>query len=241
MKTALITGAAQRIGKAIAEHFLAEGYLVILHANTSIDSLREWISTHPHADRVVACIQADLSTEQGQNELIARTISSITTLDLLIHNASTFGPESFTSIDRASYQRMMAVNLDAPFFITQGLLPLLKQAPNPSVINIVDAMWKRPSRKYSHYAASKAGLAILTRTLAIELAPSIRVNGVSPGAILFQPFHGDKQREKILERIPFKRLGEPRDIAVAIHFLHEQATYATGEILVIDGGRSIVP
>lgn len=241
MKAALITGAAKRIGKAIADRLLREEYRLILHAHSSFSDLNAWLADHCLKDRVIGVVQADLSLEGGQDELISAVKKRLSSLDLIVHNASTFSPRRFGEISRESYREMMAVNLDAPFFITQSLLPLLRNAHSPSVVNIVDAMWERPSPKFSHYAVSKAGLAILTRSLASELAPQIRVNAVAPGAILFQPFHTDAMRESTIQGIPHNRLGDPTDIADAVVFLSEHAQYVAGEILVIDGGRSISP
>jgi pteridine reductase len=235
-KTALITGAAHKIGRAIAEHLLDHGYRLILHANTSGQALKQWVSAHPLRSHVIDIVEADLSLESGQKSLMERVSSQ---LDLLVNNASAFSPKEFQKISRADFQKMQAINLEAPFFITQGLLDNLLKSPNPSVVNIIDAMWQRPLPGFSHYAVSKAGLAILTRTLAVELAPKIRVNAVAPGAISFQPFFSQAEQKEFLARIPKKKLGAFADIASAVLFLHEQALYAAGEILVIDGGRSI--
>jgi pteridine reductase len=239
MKAALVTGAGKRIGRVIAERLLIEGFHIVLHANSSIADLTAWAHLHNRRSQIISIIGADLSTESGQENLVLEVKSSIKALDLLVHNASTFSPKAFSEISRASLREMLSVNLEAPFFITQGLLGLLKNAIVPSVINIIDAMWERPSPRFSHYAISKAGLAILTRALANELAPKIRVNAVAPGAILFQSFHDKKIRARTIGRIPLKRLGDPIDIAEAVVFLSEKAHYASGEILIIDGGRSI--
>lgn len=241
MKTVLVTGSGKRIGKAILEYFIDHDYCVIAHAYQSMPELKEYIKSHIKRDQILGTICADLSTHSGQDYLVSEVCRLTNSLDVLVHNASTFWPEEFLKIDRKNFQHMHSVNLEAPFFITQGLFSVLNNAKNPSVINILDAMWKRPSKGYSHYAASKAGLAILTRSLACELAPKIRVNGVAPGAILFQPFHSDQARKTTISRIPFNRLGDVSDIAEAVFFLAEKAHYATGEIIVIDGGRSIVP
>jgi pteridine reductase len=239
MKIALVTGAAKRIGEAIAKRLLEEDYYLIAHANTSFLKLNEWARTHERKAQIIELIKADLACESGQNELVSRVKKIVKTLDLLVHNASAFSSTAFPGINRKNYRAMMAINLDAPFFITQGLLPLLKKTSHPSVINIIDAMWKRPSPKFSHYAISKAGLAILTRALACELAPDIRVNAIAPGAIMFQPFHTKEMRERTIARIPHQRLGLLEDISEAVVYLSEHAKYAAGEILVIDGGRSI--
>ncbi len=241
MKTAIVTGAAQRIGKAIAERLLRANFRVILHANTSFEALEKWAMTHPQSACIEALIHADLADEAGQTAFVAKVQSSIGTLDLLVHNASTFAPTPFAKIDRNNFRNMMGINLEAPFFITQGLIPQLLCAKNPSVITIVDAMWQRPSPNFCHYAISKAGLVALTRALANELAPTVRVNGVAPGAMVHPSFYSDEQKTKVLERIPFKRLGSVDDVANAVYFLSEEAYYASGEILVVDGGRSIAP
>ncbi len=241
MKVALVTGAGKRIGKAIGERLLMEGFHVILHANSSIGDLRSFAASSERKRQIIAIGASDLSTKDGQVALVSQVKEKIDSLDLLVHNASAFAPRKFMEISRQEYAEMLAVNLEAPFFITQGLLPLLKKSVFPSVINILDAMWERPCPQFSHYAISKAGLAILTKALANELAPKIRVNAVAPGAILFQPFHTQEVRDRTLERIPARSLGQPADIAEAVIFLSEKAFYATGEILVIDGGRSIVP
>lgn len=241
MKTALITGAAIRIGRGIAERFLAENYRLILHANRSFDELSRWTSAHPRRDQIHLLVQGDLAHEQGQNDLIAHVSQSVSSLDLIVHNASAFLPTPFAKIDRSNFRDMMGINLDAPFFITQGLLPQLLAAEKPSVINIVDAMWQRPSPHYAHYAAAKAGLVVLTRALANEYAPHLRVNAVAPGAIIPAPFHEEAKQDLIVERIPFKRLGNVDDIANAVFFLSETALYTSGEIFVVDGARSIAP
>lgn len=238
MKVGLVTGAGKRIGKAIAEQLLLRDYRLILHANSSHQELIDWVNLSDKKHLVMDIIAADLSTSTGQDLLVSQVKNSLSAIDLIVHNASAFTPKKFSDISRRDWQEMMAINLDAPFFITQGLLTLLNKSSHASVINILDAMWMRPTPQFSHYAISKAGLAILTRALASELAPHVRVNAVAPGAILFQPFHTEKVRIKTIEGIPKKRLGTPEDVAEAVIFLSE-ASYATGEILVIDGGRSI--
>lgn len=239
MKTAVVTGAAKRIGKVIAEHLLALNYQVVLHAYTSADELKNWVDKSEHRERVLVLVTADLATAEGQEHLVASIKEHVDALDLLVNNASVFFPEPFSGITRASFRDMWAINLEAPFFITQGVLHVLRRANAPSVINLIDAMWERPSPLFSHYAASKGGLSILTRALACELAPEIRVNAVAPGSILFTSFHDQAAKNKIIDSIPLNRLGTPSDIAEAIIFLAEKAPYISGEILVVDGARSV--
>jgi pteridine reductase len=238
MKIALITGAAIRIGRGIAESMLEKGYHLILHANSSLPELNRWVSKNKLSSQVVASIGADLSTEMGQDNFCREVEKIADRIDVIVHNASVFKPDPYQNISRDSYRVMQAVNLEAPFFITQALLPRLKESQNPSVVNIIDALWDRPNPKYSHYSVAKAGLAILTKVLARELAPAIRVNAVAPGAILFQPFHTEEIRKETIKKIPLQALGSLSDIGDAVIFLAE-TRYMTGEILVVDGGRSL--
>lgn len=241
MRTGIVTGAAKRIGKAIAQGLLREGYHLILHANTSTDELRSWVRSHENRDRVVDIISADIQTVEGQEKVIEAGGRNFDALHVLVNNASVFYPEEFSKISRGSFSRVMSVNLEAPFFITQGLLKNLLRVRSSSVINLLDAMWERPFNNFAHYSASKAGLALLTRALAIELAPDVRVNAVAPGSILPPIFHDQEHVSHLLKRIPQGKLGQTEDIVEAVLYLCERAQYVTGEILVIDGGRSLSP
>lgn len=239
-KIGIVTGAGIRIGAAIAKRLLDDDFHLILHANSSETKLRDWVEKSDRQKQIIDIVVADFSHEDGRTSFVDAVHARVEHIDLLVHNASTFSPKPFKDITQSDLSEMLGVNLEAPFFITQNLLPLLEASTSPSVINILDAMWERPSKNFSHYAVSKAGLAILTRALASELAPNIRVNAVAPGAILFQPFHSNEVRMRTLERIPMQRLGEPEDVAEAVWFLFAKALYATGTILSVDGGRSIL-
>ena len=238
MKTAVVSGAGLRIGKDISIELLKNGYHVILCAHSSFKELQGWVKNSPYAEQIIDLVNADLSEQKGQDELCLRVKNKLTSLDLLVNNASIFYPKAFLDISRKEYEEMQAINLTAPFFITQSLLEVLK-VNNGCVINILDALWDTPSINFSHYAVTKAGLAILTKSLAKELAPSIRVNAISPGAIMFQDFHTLEYREKTLAQIPQKRLGTGSEIAEAVLFLAQKGQYITGQLLAVDGGRSI--
>ena len=238
MKIALVTGAAQRIGEGIAKKLLASNYQVILCANTSFAKLINWSEQNIYKKNILGLIQADLSTKEGQEKVCIETKKITSHLDLLVNNASLFYPKPFLEVSRKDYDDMQSVNAQAAFFLIQSLFNLLS-AKGGCVVNILDALWDRPSINYSHYYASKASLAILTKSLAKELAPNIRVNAVSPGAILFQNFHTKAHREKTLSQIPQKRLGTTEEIAQAVFYLSDQASYITGHFLNVDGGRSI--
>ncbi|MCA9508568.1 MAG: SDR family oxidoreductase [Myxococcales bacterium] len=239
MKIALITGSAIRIGRGIAETMLEANYRLILHAHTSIETLNEWVKKNTRKDQVIATICADLSSEKGQIEFCQKVQECTDRLHTIVHNASVFKPEVFESISRESYRLNQGINLDAPFFITQSLLPLLRKSENPSVINIIDALWSRPRPLFSHYSVGKAGLAILTKVLAQELAPKIRVNAIAPGTFLFQPFHSQQTRAQVINKIPLGKIGTVNEIGKTVLFISE-SLYMTGEIISIDGGRSLV-
>jgi pteridine reductase len=238
MRIAAITGAGHRIGRAIAENMMSLGYQVILHAHSSFDELSQWTSLTKTQNQVLGLIAADLSSAAGQKSFCKQIANLTDHLDVLVNNAAIFGPKAFEEIKRTEFRKMQSINLEAPFFITQELVPMLKKSPKGCVINIVDALWDRPYKYYSHYAVSKAGLAILTKSLALELSPYVRVNAIAPGAIMFPDFYDEDKKRRILELIPLKRLGNTSEIGHAVAFLTEGTL--TGQILTLDGGRSII-
>lgn len=237
MAIALITGSGCRIGKYLAQGLLLKGYQVFLHAHNSYDDLLSWISTHELAHNIISTIKSDLSHEDGVAYLVDNIKETSLSLDLIVHNASLYYPTSFAEINRLQLTEILSLNVMAPYFITQGLLGLMNKSS--SIINIVDAMWFRARKHYAHYSISKAALAMLTRSLAIELAPDIRVNGVSPGAILFSKYETKESIAELTKRIPTQRHGHPNDILEAILYL-TKASYVTGQILSVDGGREIM-
>lgn len=238
-KVAVISGAGIRIGKQIAKDMLRSGYRVILHACANFEKLRRWTTEFELSNQVIGIFQADLSTSIGQKKFCQECLSLTAKIDVLVHNASYYRERAFSAIDRSEYRKMQSINLEAPFFITQNLLPLIEESRLSCVFNILDAMWERPSKKYSHYFVSKAGLAILTRSLACELAPRIRVNAIAPGAIVLQEDQSQAKAQRILRKIPLNRFGNPSELGQIIIFLAEKAHYLTGQIINIDGGRSI--
>lgn len=188
--------------------------------------------------REVGLFFADLSRGEEVDRLAAEVRNSVDALDLVIHNAAIYERIPFAEIDRPRYRRMQAINLEAPFFLTQALLPILEEAASPSVIHIGDIGGERADPGYAHYSVSKAGLLMLTRALAVELAPRIRVNAISPGTVAFPEGLGEEERRAILSRIPLGREGECEDVARTALFLAEDAPYLTGQIIDVDGGRS---
>jgi len=237
---ALITGAARRIGAAIARTLHAQGADVAIHYRESGEAANA-VAADLNAIRAnsAATFAADLNDLADLNHLVDDVRAWRSRLDILVNNASSFYPTPVGEITEEQWNDLVGTNLKAPLFLSQAALPALREARGV-IINIVDVHSQRPLRNHAVYGPAKAGLAMLTRSLAKDLAPEVRVNGVSPGAILW-PENGMSAATKdaILEQIPLGRPGTPEDVADAVLFLAKDADYVTGQIIAIDGGRSI--
>ncbi|WP_428100803.1 pteridine reductase [Candidatus Rariloculus sp.] len=237
---ALVTGAAKRIGATIAAALHDAGANVAIHYFNSAepaDALAARLNrTRP---RSALAIGADLRNISALDTLVSTVTAYAGRLDVLVNNASSFYPTPLASVTEQQWHDLIDCNLKAPLFLCQAALPHLK-ASNGVIVNIVDVHSQRPLRNHPVYGAAKAGLAMLTSALAKDLGPDIRVNGVSPGAILW-PEAGleEKVRNSIIRQIPLRRPGEPEDIAAAVLFLVRDAPYVTGQIIAVDGGRSV--
>lgn len=239
-QTVLITGAARRVGAQIARALHAEGACVAIHCHQSRDGAQRLADDLNAARAESACVlSADLSDVAALPVLVEQTCERFGGLDLLVNNASTFYPTPVGSVTPAQWQDLIGVNLQAPLFLTQAAVPALR-ARRGAVLNIVDIHGMRPLGAHVVYSVAKAGLIMLTRSLARELAPEIRVNGVAPGAVLW-PESGmeDTRKQRILEQTPLHRSGSPQDIARTVLFFAADAPFITGQILAVDGGRSI--
>jgi len=236
--TAFVTGAAVRVGRAISTALADAGFDLVLHANKSQQALHELADELAGTGRRVWVHTADLS-DAGETDALGREVAAEHgVLDVVVHNAGIFELSPFATTTWQQYRRMLAVNLDAPFFLTRHLLPNLAAARSPSVIMIGDVAADRVVPGYPHYTVSKAGLHALTRALAVELAPGIRVNAVAPGTVAFPADFGPRERERILARIPLAAEGRVADVAEAVLFLATGPAYVTGHVLAVDGGRS---
>ncbi len=236
----LVTGAARRIGAAIVTCLHRNGARVAIHYRSSADEANQ-LATRLNtlrADSALA-VQADLLDVDGLPGLVDEVLRWGGRLDGLVNNASSFFPTPPGSITTEQWDDLMGSNLKVPLFLSQAALPYLRERRG-SIVNIVDIHAQRPLRNHTVYGPAKAGLAMLTRSLAKDLAPDVRVNGVSPGAILW-PDNGmtDAVKQTILDQIPLQRAGSPDDIAGCVLYLLRDATYVTGQIIVVDGGRSI--
>ena len=239
-KTALVTGGARRVGAAIARRLHAAGANVLVHYRGSeADASLLVKELNALRAKSAAGIKADLLAPVAPRMLIAAARDSFGRLDILVNNASAFFPVTVGAIESAHWEELIGSNLRAPLFISQEAAPELAKNEG-AIVNIVDIHAERPLKGYSVYSIAKAGLAALTRSLALELAPRVRVNGVSPGAIAW-PEDGQfepGERERIVATTPLARIGAPEDIAQAVHFL-ASAPFITGQIIAVDGGRSI--
>ena len=235
----LITGAAHRIGRAMTLKFHAAGHNVLLHCNqstTAAASLAEDLNTQrPDSAHVVTL---DLAHLDGLDEFRAQCLQYTGRLDALINNAAAFYPTPLPEVSAEQFNELININLRAPYFLTKTFVDFLKGG---SVVNIIDIYAEKPLRGFSAYSISKAGLAMMTRSLADELGPDIRVNGIAPGAILWPDaaVMDNKTIESILAGIPAGRLGDPNDIANAALFLVDQADYVSGQIISVAGGSSV--
>lgn len=237
-----ITGSAKRVGAAIARVLHAAGVNIILHCNHSRQEadllLGELNTSRP---RSAALVQGDLLASNALKGLIDQAHSCFGRLDGLVNNASSFYATPIGKITEDDWLDLLGSNLKAPLFLSQAAAPYLRET-NGSIVNIVDIHVDRPLKDFIVYNAAKAGLAGLTRSLALDLGPSIRVNGVSPGAIMWPDGSDDypaAERERIVNQTPLKRVGSAEDIAGAVKYLMLDAPYVTGQILAVDGGRAI--
>jgi pteridine reductase len=239
-KAALITGGAVRIGAEDARVLHAVGMNIIIHCRSSrqqADQLADELNTLREQSAHV--LQLDLDHTDKLAGLVDDAAAVWGRLDVLINNASSFYPTPVGSITEADWDNLFNSNLKAPLFLSQAAAPHLKKTRG-CIINMTDVHAIRPMRKHPVYCAAKAGLAMLTQSLARELGPEIRVNAVAPGAILWPDNEmNDATKEHILERTALKRPGEPADIARTILFLIRDADYITGQVISVDGGRSL--
>jgi pteridine reductase len=239
-KVALVTGGARRIGSEIARFLHAEGMNIALHYRTSRDdALRLGDELNAARPESVQLFCADLRDTAAIREMTDAVIDSFARMDVLINNASSFYATPLDTLDETAYQDLLDTNLKAPLFLAQAAAPQLRKAKG-CIINIADIYGLKPLASYPAYCAAKAGLIMLTRSLALELAPDVRVNAIAPGSILW-PESGSSEIERsaVLANTPMRRTGDPADIAETVLFLIRDAHYITGQVIKVDGGRAM--
>ena len=240
-KSVLITGGAKRVGAAICRRLHTAGANLMLHYRASAGEARllQAELNHVRADSV-ALIQADLLEVAKLPSLVDQTLQRFGRLDGLVNNASSFYATGIGEIGVAQWEDLVGTNLRAPLFLAQAAAPALRKTQG-AIVNITDIHAERPLKGYVVYSVAKAGLAGLTRSLARELAPEIRVNAIAPGPILW-PDDGsfdELARQRIITNTPLRREGTPEDIATTVYFLLADAPYVTGETISVDGGRGM--
>ena len=239
-KTIFITGAAKRIGKEIALTFKELGWNIIIHYNSSkkdADDLANEINKdNPNSAKTV---QGNLDIKEDVQKILSEISEVFPSIDLLVNNASTFYPTPIDEISEDHWDKLIGSNLKGPLFLIQGLKEQLKSSKG-SIINITDTNLSKGVPNFSIYSAAKAGLEAITKGLARELAPNIKVNAIAPGAMLEPPdvTWTEEQKNKVIENIPLNRMGSEKDIADAVSFL-ARSEYITGQIIKVDGGRSL--
>ncbi len=237
-KTVLITGAARRIGAAIARQLHQREWDIAIHYRQSAAAAAA-LAAELNAKRrdSALSIQADLLDDASYAKLIRDAAQWKNRLDALINNASAFYPTKAEKANPAQWNELLGTNMKAPFFLAQQAIPHLRAAGG-CIINITDIHADRPLVAHAVYCAAKAGLVMLTKALAKELGPEIRVNAIAPGAILWPEDMDTTTQDEILSRIPLQKTGAPADIAHAVSYLLA-AEYVTGQVLAVDGGRSL--
>lgn len=236
---ALITGAARRVGATIAKTLHAAGYDLALHYRHSRDEI-EALAADLDAARPasILLLQAELADIAGLPALVDSTITRFGRLDALVNNASAFYPTALGSVTAAHWDDLFASNARAPFFLAQAAAPHLREN-HGAIVNLLDIYAERPLPGYSVYCMAKAAQAAMTLALANELGPEVRVNGVAPGAVLWPETKPYANQQELIARTPLKRSGSPADVASAVLWLLRDAQFTTGQILRVDGGRTL--
>lgn len=237
---ALVTGAAQRVGAVIARTLHQAGYDVALHFRHSGDAARELgFELERQRPDSTLLLQAELSDLTALPDLIEQVLAQFGRLDALINNASAFYPTPLGEATAAQWQELFASNAQGPFFLAQAAIPALRKS-HGGIVNLLDIYAERPLAQYTVYCMAKAALAAMTRSLALELGPDIRVNGVAPGAVMW-PNEGKSydDRQDLLKRTPLQRAGQPEDVAGAVLWLLRDAPFVTGQTIRVDGGRTL--
>jgi len=240
---ALVTGGALRLGKAISQHLAVNGCMVYIHYNKSQQPAIHLQQQLKEKGFTVDILQGDLRREDDIFKMMKTIEERSGRLDMLVNNAATFPRNPLPTIEASTTQDTWQINCLAPLLLIQQAANLLRKGgvDSPgSVVNLIDnCSAERPWANYSSYASSKAGLLAITRSLAVELAPHIRLNAVGPGAILFHQHETEQMQQNILKKIPMKRMGYPEEVAQTIYFLLTGPKYITGQFIHVDGGWSI--
>jgi len=243
-KVALVTGAARRVGKAIALALAREGAHIVVHYHTSAQAALEVVGEIEALGVRALAVQADLSQSRDINALVDQSVAHFGRVDILVNNAASFVRRPFLEVSEAEWDAVLALNLKAPFLLSQRVarVMLASSSQDPvrgKIINLADLAGLRPWREYPAHSVAKAGLIMLTRVMALALAPHIQVNAIAPGAVLLPEGWSLQHRRRVVAATPLGRLGTPDDVAETVIFLVRGSDFITGETIVVDGGRML--
>ena len=241
-KVVLVTGGAKRVGAAISRRLHAAGANVLVHYRSgALEARALQVELNAKRSDSVALAQADLLKVPNCSQLVKAVLKHFGQLDAVVNNASTFYATAVGEITEQAWDDLMGTNLRAPLFLSQAATPELRKS-HGCIVNLIDIHAELPMRNHAVYTAAKGGLAALTRALARDLGPEVRVNGVAPGTILWpddETWRDEVARQRIINQTALKRIGEPDDIARTVKFLIADAPYLTGQVIAVDGGRSV--
>jgi len=239
-RVALVTGAAKRVGRAIALALAGRGADVALHYRSSASEARATAEAVERLGRRAVTIRADLAQPTEVEALADRAVQAFGTIDVLVNSAALFYRTPLEKLTGEEWEQFLRVNLTGPFLLARRLGLLMKRRGEGKIVNVADIAGMRPWAEFLPYCVSKGALITLTQGLAKALAPEVQVNAVAPGSVLLPEEYGDREREAIVRATPLKRIGDPGDVAQTVLFLVEGPDFITGQVIVVDGGRSIV-
>lgn len=239
-RAALVTGAARRVGRAIALALAGRGMNVVVHYRGSASEARATAEEVERLGPRAVTIQADLVHLEEVEALADRALQAFPAIDVLVNSAALFYRTPLEKLTGQEWEQFLRVNLTGPFLLARRLGLLMRRRGEGKIVNIVDIAGMRPWADFLPYSVSKGALITLTRGLAKALAPEVQVNAVAPGSVLLPEEYGEREREAIVRATPLKRIGDPADVAKAVLFLLEGSDFITGQVVVVDGGRSIV-
>ncbi|HEY3012606.1 MAG TPA: SDR family oxidoreductase [Gemmatimonadales bacterium] len=237
-KVALVTGAGRRLGRVMAQALADRGMTVAIHHHASAEGARELEKQIVQAGGRAACFQADLTDAAAARRLPERVEADLGRLDVLVNSAAVMHRLGVEDTTPEQWDAILALNLRAVFFCTQGAAPALRAASG-KVVNLADLAGLEPWPGFAAHSISKAGVVMLTKVLALSLAPQVTVNAIAPGAVLVPDDYSPEERDRLARSAPLRRLGSPADVISALLYLLEGGDFVTGEVLVVDGGRFI--
>ncbi|MBI4581450.1 MAG: SDR family oxidoreductase [Planctomycetes bacterium] len=238
---ALVTGAARRVGRGIALALAEAGCDVAVHYHRSASEAEAVVEQIRRLGRRAAAIEGNLADRDVPGWVVEETVRQLGRLDVLVNNASVFDAGAVEEWTTEQWERTFQVNTIAPAMLARAAAAHMRHAGRGRIINLADILAERPIRRFAAYCASKAALVSLTRSLARELAPTITVNAVAPGIAIFPEHYDQTLREELVGRVPLQRAGTPEEIAAVVRFLVTTGDYITGQVIAVDGGRSVVP